>query len=95
MLDKIKPMLVADLMSDFEHATPADPREGMVGWYVMLDLGHQRGGGSFLGKPYGAWFYELTTDGIWRTDTGHSAEQGVVCPSDWVIGPIDMKDLGG
>ena len=65
----------------------------LLGWYLHLDLDHQKGPSKWGQKPYGAWFYQWTAEG-WRTETG-CLDCGPFEPDDLFIGPVDMTVFEG
>jgi hypothetical protein len=63
----------------------------LYGWYIHLDLNHQKGAQSSFSndKPYGGWFYQYTPDG-WRNEVG-CLDCGPFEATDWFLGPIDIR----
>ena len=58
------------------------------GWYIHLDLAHQKTKNMYGTKPYGAWFFEFTKEG-WRDEVG-CLDCGPLDKDDLIIGPINM-----
>jgi hypothetical protein len=71
----IKPMRFADIT--------------VPGWYLEIDPQHQSSKNMYGEKPYGGWFYELTSTG-WRDTFGCSA-CGPFDPDDLFIGPVEIS----
>lgn len=60
------------------------------GWYIYIDIEHQKTKNMHRQPPYGGWFYEWTSDG-WRNTEGGCLNCRIFYENDLLIGPIFLS----